>query len=235
VLFDEIEKAHEAIFNVLLQIMDEGQLISGRGEVCSFNEAVILLTSNIGAKDADKASKRGELGFCEVPLDRGKLKKEIIDKCLEDKFPPEFRNRLTEIIHFNSLDENVCSNIIDVLLKRTSSYLKKAQNIELEWDDTVVDYLVNKGYSFEFGARNLERTIQQHIELPLAKNILLNKYTPNMIQETPLPQNDDILSETRVGEGDYPAKIIGFDNKFAKAARIKVKLVDEDLEFNYLP
>jgi hypothetical protein len=176
VLFDEIEKADPAINNVLLQIMDEGQVTSGRGETVSFNNAVVILTSNVGTAEAEEACAANRLGFGEDDRDLCSLAEETINAAIKDRFKPEFRNRLSETVIFNSLDKSICKGIVDVLLDKTKEHLEKAQHITMRWDDTVRDFILKEGYSEEFGAREMERVIGKYIELPLAKYILEHKY-----------------------------------------------------------
>jgi hypothetical protein len=176
VLFDELEKADKAIFNVLLQIMDDGVVTSGRGESIRFNEAVILMTSNVGTKEAAELCGKRELGFGEICNDKSKLEAETINATIKELFSPEFLNRLTGIIQFNRLDREVCRDITDVMLSKTKINLEKAQHMTMSWDDSVKDYLLEEGYSEEYGARNIGRAVQKNLELPLAEWILRNKY-----------------------------------------------------------
>jgi hypothetical protein len=177
VLFDELEKADKAIFNVLLQIMDDGVVTSGRGESIKFNESIILMTSNVGSKEAQEACMRNPLGIREECVeDKTKLKSETIDATIKELFSPEFLNRLTGIIQFNSLSKEVCRSITDVMLSKTKINLEKAQHMTMSWDDSVKDYLLDEGYSEEYGARNIGRAVQKNLELPLAEWILKNKY-----------------------------------------------------------
>lgn len=176
VLFDEIEKADPAINNVLLQIMDEGHVTTGRGDIVSFNNAVVILTSNIGTDEAEEVCKANKLGFGEDSEDKCALTEETINAAIKTRFKPEFRNRLSEIIIFNSLSREVCREIVDVLLNKTKYNLEKAQHISISWDDSVRDAVLKDGYSEDYGARELERSIQKLIELPLAKYILNSSY-----------------------------------------------------------
>jgi DNA polymerase III delta prime subunit len=176
-LFDEIEKAHDSIFNVLLQIMDEARITSGRGDTIKFHDTIILLTSNIGTKEAEDICRKNMLGFGEDTRDFCGLGKETIEKAIEDKFKPEFRNRLSDTIIFGKLDKDVCNGIVNNLLNITKTNLEKAQHTTLTWDDDVCRLLTDLGYSEEFGGRELKRTVKQKVELPLAKHIMLNNYT----------------------------------------------------------
>jgi energy-coupling factor transporter ATP-binding protein EcfA2 len=176
VLFDEIEKADPAINNVLLQIMDEGHVTSGRGETISFNNAVVILTSNVGTAEAEEACAANKLGFGEDARDMCSLAEETISAAIKERFKPEFRNRLTETVIFNSLDKATCKGIVDVLLNKTKENLEKAQHVTMNWDDSLRDFVLKDGFSDEFGAREMERVIAKHVELPLAKYILEHQY-----------------------------------------------------------
>ncbi len=158
-LFDEIEKAHPDIYNALLQILDYGSLVDGSGIRADFSHAIILLTSNLG-EHAD----RQQLGFNEQAADL--VQKEIREKALKSFFKPEFLNRIDEVVYYNHLTKDNLREIIDL-------FLLDIDKIHLEITDLAKDYLLNLGYSNEYGARNLRRTIQTEIETPLA-DMLLN-------------------------------------------------------------
>jgi len=171
-LFDEVEKAHEALFNTLLQIMDEARITSGRGDTIRFKEAIILLTSNVGTKEAEEACNKNRLGFGENDLDKCLLSNDAIQAAINEKFKPEFRNRLTETIIYNRLGKDVCKGIVDLMLDKTKVLLEKAQQVTMVWNDRVRNYLVDLGYSDEYGARELKRIVKRNVELPLAKFIM---------------------------------------------------------------
>jgi hypothetical protein len=197
VLFDEIEKADPAINNVLLQIMDEGHVTSGRGETISFNNAVVVLTSNIGTAEAEEACESNKLGFGEDARDFSALTESVIQDAIKKRFKPEFRNRLTETIVFNSLTKEVCKGIVDVLLNKTKEHLEKAQHISFLWDDTLRSFILDQGFSEEYGAREIMRVIQKQVELPLARYILSKKY---MDKEDQLPSGTTIYISVDDGE-----------------------------------
>lgn len=233
VLFDEIEKADPAINNVLLQIMDEGHVTSGRGETISFNNAVVVLTSNIGTDEAQEACDANKLGFGEDQRDFSALTESVISEAIKKRFKPEFRNRLTEIIVFNSLTKDVCKGIVDVLLNKTKVNLEKAQHISFLWDDTVREFILEQGFSEEYGAREIMRVIQKQVELPLAKYILHKKYVDN---EDQLPsgttiyisiENDEIKFNEVLPDGEKarikPEPLL--DSEFAKS-RSRASSVD---------
>ena len=175
VLFDEIEKADPAIYNVLLQIMDEGKVTSGRGETISFSDAVIILTSNVGTAEAEELCLLNRMGFGEDGRDKCSLAEVAIQEAIRERFKPEFRNRLSETVIFNSLSKADCKDIIDVLLNKTKINLEKAQELTMVWDGAVKEHILAEGFSEEFGAREIERVISKKIEVPLA-NYILQKY-----------------------------------------------------------
>ena len=209
VLFDELEKADKAIFNVLLQIMDDGVVTSGRGESIKFNEAIILMTSNIGSKEAQEACNRTPIGIRNDCEDKNKLKAEVIDATIKELFSPEFLNRLTGIIQFNSLDRTVCRSITDVMLSKTRANLEKSQHMSMSWDDSVKDFLLDEGYSEEYGARNIGRALQKKLELPLAEWILKNKY---LLSDDSVKDDRPDLVEIMVENGEFKFKEAKCDN-----------------------
>ena len=164
VLFDEIEKAHQDIYNVLLQVMDYGQLTDNQGRKADFRSCIIIMTSNAGARDLEK----GNIGFGSDEL---KNVEASLNEAVNKTFPPEFRNRLDSVIPFNYLDfeiaKRVCRKEISNLSKRL---LQK--KVSLEVSPECIDFLSKKGYSKEFGARNIARTIENEIADKLVDEVL---------------------------------------------------------------
>jgi len=158
ILLDEIEKAHPDVANIFLQIFDDGILTDSQGRTVDFKNTLIIMTSNIGSKEA-KARGNG-IGF---GFEKGQMSKGVVDKELKRKFAPEFLNRIDEIISFNSLDKENIKNIIDIEIAKFISRLKD-NGIELELDETTKDFLFEKGWDEEMGARPLKRAIQKYIE-----------------------------------------------------------------------
>jgi ATP-dependent Clp protease ATP-binding subunit ClpC len=159
ILLDEIEKAHQDVANILLQIFDDGILTDSQGRTVDFKNTVIIMTSNIGSREA-KARGNG-IGFTEAIT--GSMAKSVVDKELKRKFAPEFLNRIDEIISFNSLDKDNIKNIIDIEIAKFITRLKD-NGIELELDETTKDFLFEKGWDADMGARPLKRAIQKYIE-----------------------------------------------------------------------
>lgn len=163
ILFDEIEKAHHDVFNVLLQILDDGRLTDGQGRIVNFKNTVIIMTSNIGSQY-----------FQDESLSKDALKRAVQDE-LRKNFRPEFLNRIDEIITFNKLSEKDIEKIVDLQLKMLASRLEK-RNISLDVDKKAKAKLAKEGYDPDFGARPLKRLIQKQIEDALALKLLEGKY-----------------------------------------------------------
>mgnify|MGYP000811782866 CR=1 FL=1 len=164
VLFDEIEKAHPDVLNVLLQILDDGQITDAHGRKVNFENTVIVMTSNAGS---DK-SAGGTVGFGRSSDEQDK---ERVMKALQSFLRPEFINRVDEIICFNRLDEKNFVSIARIMLDELAASLKEKGFI-FTYDDAVAAYLANKSYSLTYGARNLRRTIQKELEDPMAVRII---------------------------------------------------------------
>ncbi|MBR6912851.1 MAG: AAA family ATPase [Treponema sp.] len=169
ILFDEIEKAHSSIYNVLLQVLDYGTLTDNQGRKADFRNCIIIFTSNAGARDMEK----GLVGF-----DSGLNDKANDDSALHEAvskvFSPEFRNRLDEIITFRHLEKNVTCDIVRKAVKKISDRLS-SKNVSLNVSPSVVDFVASEGYSKEFGARNIMRTAEKLIATPLVDEVLFGK------------------------------------------------------------
>lgn len=163
VLFDEIEKAHPDVLNVLLQILDDGQITDAHGRKVNFENTVIVMTSNAGS---DKAA--GSVGFDKSAGDQGK---ERVMKALRDFLRPEFINRVDEVIYFRQLTEDNFRDIARIMLDELKTSLAD-KGFGFMYDDSVVDVLVKKSYSAAYGARNLRRCIQKELEDPMANLII---------------------------------------------------------------
>jgi len=171
VLFDEIEKAHPDVFNVLLQILDDGRLTDSKGRTVDFKNTVIIMTSNVGATSL---KKQNVLGFSPVTDDNKaeyEKMKETITEELKRTFRPEFLNRLDEIIVFHNLEEDHIKEIVDIMIKDLEKRLKK-MDINIEVTDSTKDHISAIGFDPVYGARPLERTIRRMIEDQLAEEIL---------------------------------------------------------------
>ena len=178
ILFDEIEKAHPDIFNLLLQILDDGRLTDGQGRTVDFKNTIIIMTSNVGVSSLNQNPKIG-FGTGDVEKEIDDSNKEIINKAIKNAFAPEFLNRLDDIIMFNSLDKNAIKEITKILLEETKQRLKNL-GIEINYNKRVVDLLSEGGFSKEYGARPLERHITNKIDNQLAEEILEGKLSKDM-------------------------------------------------------
>jgi ATP-dependent Clp protease ATP-binding subunit ClpC len=174
ILFDEIEKAHPDVFNMLLQILDDGRLTDSTGRVVDFKNTVIIMTSNVGARDIVEPKKLG-FGAQEenAARDYEDMKKNVME-ALKKTFRPEFLNRVDEIIVFHPLSRDEIKQICGLMLNETAKRMEQ-NNINITFTDEVKDFLAEKGYDKTFGARPLKRTIQEHIEDKLAEAILDGK------------------------------------------------------------
>lgn len=168
VLFDEIEKAHPDVFNVLLQVLDDGRLTDGQGRVVDFKNTIIIMTSNLGSDLILEADTNEKL----------KAVKPAVDELLKKTFRPEFLNRIDEIVMFSRLDKACIGGIVKNQLKRVQSRLED-RRIKLDFDDSAISFLSDKGYDPAFGARPVKRAIQNYVENPLAKEILAGKFGEN--------------------------------------------------------
>ena len=163
VLFDEIEKAHPDVLNILLQVLDDGRITDAQGRTVNFENAIIVMTSNAGSE-----GRVGGLGFGKTDKDQTQEKTMA---ALKEFLRPEFINRVDEIITFNHLTEDNFLNIADIMLQELKESLS-LRGLELSWDETIRDMLVKEAYSVTYGARNLRRTIQRRLEDPISEKII---------------------------------------------------------------
>ncbi|MBP1758187.1 MAG: ClpB protein, partial [Firmicutes bacterium] len=169
ILFDELEKAHPDVLNVLLQILDDGHITDAQGRTINFENTVIVMTSNAGS---DRST--GALGFGRSANEQGKAR---VMKALSDFLRPEFINRVDEVIYFNQLTEEHFRSIALIMLKELQDALAD-KNLTFTWDDSVLDHLVKHSFSAAYGARNLRRYIQKHLEDPIATRIIESYLNP---------------------------------------------------------
>ena len=168
VLFDEIEKAHPDVMNILLQILDDGRITDAQGRTVNFENTIIIMTTNAGSNN-----KTGSVGFGGTLSD---MSRERAMKALNEFLRPEFINRVDEVICFNQLTEENFRGIAVLMLNEVKDVLKE-KNLSLSWDESLVDYLVAKGYSVTYGARNLRRLIQKEIEDEIAAALIEKRGT----------------------------------------------------------
>jgi len=173
VLFDEIEKAHPDVFNILLQILEDGRLTDSHGKSVDFKNVVIIMTSNLGTKELRKKSVGFHSESSEVSYEH--MRARLFDE-MKRHFRPEFLNRIDEIIVFRELTSEEIKQIIDLLLERVKEQLR-AQRLELVVTDSAKGYLAKVGYDPELGARPLRRAIQRHVEDPLSEKVLMGEFS----------------------------------------------------------
>ena len=169
ILFDELEKAHPDVLNILLQILDDGRITDAQGRVVNFENTIIIMTSNAGSNQ-----KGGSVGFGRSLTEQSKEK---AMKALGEFLRPEFINRVDEIVCFNQLSEDNFRGIADIMLAELQQSLE-GRGIAFTWDESVKDHLVKKSYSVAYGARNLRRAIQTDLEDPIAERIIKSYVDP---------------------------------------------------------
>jgi ATP-dependent Clp protease ATP-binding subunit ClpC len=176
VLFDEIEKAHPDVFNMLLQILEDGRLTDAQGHTVDFRNTVIIMTSNMGARDITKSTPLGFTPAQDQGIDYEKMKERVLSE-LKRTFRPELLNRIDEIIVFRDLSHEEIKQIVDLLMKRVKEQLKE-QDVEIILSDEAKEVLVKEGYDPIYGARPLRRAIQRLVEDPLSERILAKEIEP---------------------------------------------------------
>ena len=177
VLFDEIEKAHPDVWNVLLQVLDDGRLTDGQGRTVDFKNTVLILTSNIGSQHImaiEERAARQELSAA----DRKDLTLRAVMEDVRKAFRPEFLNRLDETVVFRRLEKDQLRKIVDIQLRRFEARLAK-RDLSVEVSDAAKDLLGELGWDPQFGARPLKRAIQRLVEDPLARRVLGGEFPPN--------------------------------------------------------
>ncbi len=171
ILLDEIEKAHPDIYNILLQVLDDGQLTDGLGRKIDFKNTLIIMTSNIGARQLKEFGDGVGFATATRVQNADENNKAVIEKALKRTFSPEFLNRIDDVVIFNSLNKENIFNIIDILMKGVK---KRLQNLGFSMELTLAakEFIAEKGYDAQFGARPLHRALQKYLEDPLAEEIL---------------------------------------------------------------
>jgi ATP-dependent Clp protease ATP-binding subunit ClpC len=174
-LLDEVEKAHADVFNILLQVLDDGRLTDAQGRVVDFKNTVVVMTSNLGSEAA--SGSRGPLGFGGGAGDDPAAARERALRPLREHFRPEFLNRIDEIVVFHPLTEAQLRRITDLLLEDTRHRLR-AQDVTVDFTPAAVDWLARRGHQPEYGARPLRRTIQREVDNPLSRLLLDGRLSP---------------------------------------------------------
>ena len=175
VVLDELEKAHPEIYNILLQVLDEGALSDNLGHKVSFKNCVIIMTSNVGAREI--TNKGSQLGFAAKQSEEEEyqdMRQNVMEE-VKKTFNPEFINRIDEIVVFHALSKENIGAILDLGLRVVNAKLTEKE-LTLQLTDEAKEFLVEKGFDAKFGARPLLRTLQRELEDPLAEHILVNQY-----------------------------------------------------------
>jgi ATP-dependent Clp protease ATP-binding subunit ClpC len=198
VLFDEVEKAHPDVWNILLQILEEGKLTDAMGRVIDFRNTVILLTSNVGA---EIIKRQGTIGFTQTSdeMNYEKMKERLLDEA-KRTFKPEFLNRLDDVIVFRALSRSDLIKILDLEIAKLSQRLK-AKNLRLELDEKARDFLLEKGYDPTYGARPMRRAVERYLEDPLAEELLKGELHPNDPVKVGLDKDQLTFSQKPVAAG----------------------------------
>ena len=198
VLFDEIEKAHPDVWNLLLQILEEGKLTDNVGRVVNFRNTIILMTSNVGS---DTIKKQSTLGFSPISDENSyeKMRDKIMDEARKT-FRPEFLNRLDDIVVFRSLTKPDLIQILDLEMGKVMHRLK-ARNIILQLDEKAKDFLVSKGYDPQYGARPMRRSVERFLEDPLAEEILRGQFHEGEPIIVSMENDKLIFSQKAAAEG----------------------------------
>lgn len=177
VLFDEIEKASPQVFNILLQILDEGRLTDSKGRAVNFKNTIIVLTSNLGS-DLSNILNKKSFGFCNTKTECQSQKKELKNNVMEaikNNFRPEFINRIDEIIVFNPLTKEDIKKILDIIIKE---FKNKTKDFSVSFSEKAINYLIENGYNEEYGARPLKRFFQEKIENYFAIELISGSFDP---------------------------------------------------------
>ncbi len=232
ILLDEIEKAHPDVFNILLQVFDDGILTDGLGRKVNFKNTIIIMTSNVGTKDI-KAG--GRIGFNPTEKESD-YQKESIDESVKMLFNPEFINRVDDFITFGKLTKESIVKIIQIQLKQLQNRLK-VNNMEMDLSEDAINFLVEKGYDDKYGARHLRRALQKYVEDDLAEEMLRGNLTQGAIVKIGLDAEnkkltfDIIPGERVVDEKDLAKPILALEAPEDKDDKTLVEF-DEDINKN---
>jgi len=180
ILLDEIEKAHPDVFNILLQVLDDGKLTDSQGNTVSFQNTIIIMTSNAGSNLSNNS-----IGFGKQTIDKSKIE----DK-LKDVFKPEFLNRIDDIITFNFLTKNIVKGIVEKSIKEIEERLS---NIKINLTDSAINHIIDNSYDVNYGARPIKRYIQRNIETLIANNIIMDNISPNSSIVIDVRENEFVI------------------------------------------
>lgn len=207
ILLDEIEKAHPDIYNILLQVLDDGQLTDGLGRKIDFKNSLIIMTSNIGVRQLKEFGDGVGFATASRVQNQEENNKAVIEKALKRTFSPEFLNRIDDVVIFNALTKEHIHNIIDILMK---GVMKRLVNLgfSLELTNEAKDFIADKGYDVQYGARPLHRAIQKYLEDPLAEEILnMNVKNGDTLIASLDKENSKIIFELKKKETEENASV----------------------------
>ncbi len=201
VLFDEIEKAHPDVFNILLQILDDGRITDNYGRVIDFKNTILIMTSNVGARDIVKG---GGVGFHTQDAESSytDMAERVKDE-IQKVFNPEFLNRLDEVIVFHPLTRDHIREIVDVLMRDVRARLEE-ETLKLQLTESAGEFLVEHGYDATYGARPLKRAIQRYVEDPLSEKILMAELTPGDLIEVDVASDGERLEFRVLSSSSFP-------------------------------
>ena len=204
VLFDEIEKAHPDVFNILLQILEEGRLTDAQGRTVDFRNTVIIMTSNVGARDIARTTSLGFSSSDKRGLSDKEIKASVMSE-LKKLFRPEFLNRLDEIIVFKSLTEEELGQIVELMVADLRDRMIE-QNMSINLSEAARSFIAKQGTDTTFGARPLRRAIQRLLEDPISEQILEGRWTSGSIVDVDVEgEGDDAHLVFNAGTGSIPA------------------------------
>ena len=213
VLFDEIEKASSKVHQLLLQIMDDGVVTDNRGNEVSFKDTIIIMTSNIGVDKVARIKKK--IGFGDVSVVTDDKKAKALQSAVKSKFKPEFINRINEVIHFNSISREACKKIVKLELKYVQDLLEP-KNIMVDFSSAVHTLVLKKGYSQEYGAREIQRTIEKLVSDSMADFLLDNDIANNVILRTNVKRG-----KVKYSKVDFNQMIDATEQLFFPAPKVK--------------
>ena len=196
-LFDEIEKAHPDVFNILLQVLDDGHITDAQGRKVDFKETIIIMTSNAGAQSIVEPKKLGFFTEESQEQDYERMKSGVMDE-VKRIFKPEFINRIDEIIVFHALNKEHIRKIVNLLLKNLVRRCQEQMSIQLKVSAVVKDYIAQEGYDSKYGARPLRRAIQTKIEDALANEVLEKRISSGDEVQVKLHKNQIIFQNRKI-------------------------------------
>ena len=190
ILFDEIEKAHPDVFNILLQVLDDGHITDAQGRKVDFKNTIIIMTSNAGAERIVAPKTLGFASQTDSSADYSRMKDSVMDE-VKRMFKPEFLNRIDDIIVFHQLGREEMKDIVNILVNQINKNTVEQMNVKVELDDLAKEHIIDKGYDPKYGARPLKRTLQNEIEDRLAEEVLAGNIKEDMTVQVSCETDDE--------------------------------------------